>query len=116
MSRKAIRLDRFEQQLAEEVIGEDSLQRVDLSADDHVTLYIPIDPEKLTEVMDELSAVGKDTEAGALVIFGHNPNVTAEEQLALWKAHGKSLGLLITLYRSVVTDVQERLGKVRPKA
>lgn len=111
---KAIRLDRFEQQLAEEVIGADSLQRVDLSADEHVTLYIPIDPIESQELMKQIASE-EDNEATALLVFDHNPLVSAEDQLAKWKAHGKSIGLLITLYRAAVTATIERLQAVRPK-
>ncbi|XBH21613.1 hypothetical protein V5R04_15615 [Jonesiaceae bacterium BS-20] len=111
-----IRVDQFEQQIAEEVLNPDSLYTFELSKEDSVTVYVPIDLLEQKEIGEKLEEVGDDLDAGALVIFANNPEVSAEEQLALWKKHGKSLSLLIRMYAMVNRDVNERLGELKPKS
>lgn len=112
-NRRRVRMDKFKAQIADQVIGEDSLVELETGKGEYVTIYIPIDPEEAEAHGKQLQASGADTEAGALVIFSHNPDVSAEDQLAQWKAAGLTMKDLLLAYQAETVDARERLGKFR---
>lgn len=108
-------MDQFKKQLAEEVIGEDSLVEVEIGKGEYVTLYIPIDSDEAKEHSHLLRSVGVDSEAGALAVFDHNPDRTPEDQLAAWQNAGFTINDLIRVYGVESRAAGERLGEFRYK-
>lgn len=112
-NRRRVRMDKFKAQLAEEVIGEDSLVELEIAKGEYVTIYIPVDPEKAAEFGKELQGIGSDSEAGALLVLGNNPTVTAAEQFEKWQAAGFDVRDLLLAYSAEAQSARERLGKFR---
>ena len=111
--RRRVRVDQFKKQLAEEVIGEDSLVELEIGRGEFVTIYVPLDGDDTKDVGRKLREAGDDKEAGALVVLAGNPDVSAEDQLAKWLDSGNSLDDLIKIYMVEMRAAAERLGEFR---
>lgn len=115
---RTVRMDQFTQKIAEEVLPKDNIVRLELSKDDFVTIKLPIFLEEDDPYQEQMkNAQGGTSEDIALVILGYDPDGrSAEEQLALWKAHDYSLGDLARVFAKEVEAAQDRLGKFRFKS
>lgn len=112
--RRRIRMDRFNAQVAEHIIGPDSLVDLVIGQDETVTIKLPLmldEGDDYTEQIDKAQAEGG--KAIALVIFGHDPNRTAEEQYEAWTAAGYTDRDLAIAFTAEVNAARERLGNFR---
>lgn len=112
-TRRRIRMDKLKSQIAERVIGDDALIELEISKNEYVTIKLPILLEEGDDYQEQIQKARDDEESLALVLFGQDPNRSAEEQLAAWRAAGYTTRDLAIAYMAEMQDAQERLGKYR---
>ena len=115
---KKINVAAFERQLAENVIGDDSLKELEVNADQSVWIKVPISLDDATdspfeEMRSKIQACGDDQDAAALVVLGGHPTVSSQEQLDIWKATGRSAGLLMQMWAIVTRETLQNLQDFR---
>lgn len=112
---RRVRADRFRQQLAEHVIGEDSLVELEVADGDIIKVKLPVllnEGDEYVRLMNE--AVGEREKA--LVVLSFNPDRDAEEQLDALLAAGYDYRFLAAFIASESAVAQEALGKFRYRA
>ena len=118
---RTVRVDRFRRQIAENVVGEGSLVRVEFGPgpDEFVTVKMPVmlaDDDDFSERLQEaIQAEDSDREI-ALVILSGNPDILAEDQLDRWLNAGLGIKELATIYGTERRRVEEALGNFRYRA
>lgn len=113
-NRRRIRMDRFNAQIAEKVIGPDSLVELEIDKGQYVTVKLPVLLHEDDDFTDRIAAAqdgGGD--AIALVIMDFDPTRTAEEQLKAWKDAGLTSRDLAVVYAAETNEARERLGNFR---
>ena len=110
--RRRVRLDRYKEQIAENVIGPDGLLELELSESDSVKVKLPILLDEGDDYTKRL-AEAADEEERALIVFGFNPERSAEEQLAAYLAAGGTYRDLAVILQAETATAQEALGKLR---
>lgn len=115
---KTINIAQFERQYEENVIGNDGLRPIEIPNFGTVWIKIPLDKDNIVgsvaeEVRDRMVACGDDQEAAALVILDYHPDVSAEDQLALWKESGRTAGWLLHVWQMTSSEVAEKRNDFR---
>ena len=115
--RRRIRADRFRTQLAENVLGPDGLVEVEVNGDgDCVYIRLPLllpDGDPYPDQLNNARTADDPDRAVALVVLGHHPDRTAEDQLDLWLRSGNTLTDLAAIFAVETQDARERLGNFR---
>lgn len=115
---RTVRLDKFRKQIAENVIGEDNLVRIEFGGgpEDYVTIKLPIMLPEDDDFMDRIAAASnsddRDLDFSLVVLSGH-PTRTAEEQVDIWLEAGNTYSELANVYAVEARAAQERLGNFR---
>jgi len=115
---KKINVAAFERQLAENVIGDDSLKELQVNAEESVWIKIPVDLNDATgsaieDMRAQIIACGDDADAAALVLLAGHPTFTAEDQLETWKSSGRSAGLLMQMWAVLTRETMQNLQDFR---
>jgi len=116
--KRKINIQQFEKQLAENVVGPDSLLEVELGDGESIYLKIPVDTNSASnsafEAMGEaMKACGDDEEAAALVCLEGHPTMSAREQLDMWLATGRTPGLLLHTWTISSRETMQNLAEFR---
>lgn len=113
--RAPMRMDRFKKQFADEVIGEGSLEPIEIGDGEQVWVKLPIMLDEDDDYQEQLQEASKSDEPDAfpLVVLGQHPDRTAEEQWAAWQAAGYDGGDLAKAIRALSNEAQQRLNDFR---
>lgn len=112
--RRRVRMDRFKAQLAEAVIGEDSLLEVEVGEDEAVVMRLPVLLPEGDDYQERVAnAAGDSGRAAALLILGYHPTRSAEEQLDVWESAGYTTDDLAAVFGAETNAARERLGNFR---
>jgi hypothetical protein len=113
--RAPVRMDRFKKQFADEVIGESSLEQVEIGDGDYVWIKLPVMLDEDDDYQDKITEAYKsdDEDAVPLVVLGQHPDHDAHEQWAKWKAAGYDATDLAAIFRVQTQAAQERLNDFR---
>ena len=118
MKQRKVNAAAFSRQMAEAVIGDDSLIEVTVNAEQSVWIKIPLGLD-LDE--DYARAIGRCTapEELCLEILAHKPGVTAEEQWQVWldawggQGELKAAKLLVNIFATERADAEDRAKNFR---
>jgi hypothetical protein len=120
---RTVRLDKFRQQIAESVIGNDNLVRVEFGPEDRdfINILIPdmLGQEETKGFNDRLEEARESDDAErniALLILSGGPEDSAEEQLERWTAAGNDIAELAIIWGVERRRVSEALGNFRYRA
>lgn len=121
--RRTVRVDKFRQQIAESVIGNDNLVRVEFGSEDRdfINMLIPdmLGQEETKDFNDRLEEAREsdDPERNiALLILSGDPEDSAEEQLERWIVAGNDIAELAIIWGVERRRVSEALGNFRYRA
>lgn len=121
--RRTVRVDKFRQQIAESVIGNDNLVRVEFGSEDRdfINILIPdmLGQEETKDFNDRLEEAREsdDPERNiALLILSGDPEDLAAEQLERWTAAGNDIAELAIIWGAERRRVSEALGNFRYRA
>ena len=121
--RRTVRVDKFRQQIAESVIGNDNLVRVEFGSEDRdfINILIPdmLGQEETKDFNDRLEEAREsdDPERNiALLILSGDPEDLAAEQLERWTAAGNDIAELAIIWGVERRRVSEALGNFRYRA
>lgn len=112
--RRRVRMDRFNAQVAEHVIGPDSLVELEIGDGQYVTIKLPLmlnEGDTYAEDLERAQAEGG--KAVALEVFGHDPDRTAEDQYQAWTDAGLTDRDLAIAFGVELSSARERLGNFR---
>ena len=115
---RTVRLEKFRKQIAESVIGPESLVRIEFGGgeEDYVTVKIPVMLSEGDDFPEQLNAATNSDDPDreiALVILSGNPELSAESLLDRWLDAGLSIKELATIYGAERRRVEEALGNFR---
>lgn len=112
--RRAVRMDRFKNQLAENVLGPDGLIELEVADGEKVSIRLPLLLNEGDDYAERIEAASQNGgEAIALVLLGGHPDRSAEEQWDTWTGAGYTADDLAIAYHVEMADARERLGKFR---
>ena len=123
MKRRRINIVAFERQLAEAVIGPDSLVELEINASDSIWVKIPINLDDDDEYMREVMAQTSSEEM-CLRMLALKPGMDADadaderarvarEQLDAWLATGRKPKDLVVVFMSELNATEERAKNFR---
>lgn len=115
-TRRKVRMDQFKRQVAEEVIGPDSLVDIEIGKGEIVRIKVPVGLDEHDDYQEKIQEAMKEEEYGeavALVVLGQDPDRSAEDQWAAYQAAGYDSGDLALVFQSETIAASERLKAFR---
>lgn len=111
-NKRRVRMDKFLEQVNEQVLPADALVPIDVAKDVAVWIKIPLVPTEDDDYMERVQAATGDEEL-ALIVLGEHPDHTAEEQWETWQAAGYTAKDLALVFGTESAAARERLGNFR---
>jgi len=115
---RKINIAEFEKQIAENVIGDDSVVELAVNHEDSISIRVPINIKDGTEspyeeMVEQIKMAGSDWRAAALAVIAERPGMSREDQLELWESTGRTPGFLLQVWKQQTGEAAERFENFR---
>ena len=115
---RKINVSEYEKQLAENVIGDDSIVELAVNHQDTIAIRVPInikdgDGSAYEEMVEQIRRAGSDWRAAALAVLADRPGQSREDQLELWESTGRTPAFLVHLWKQQTDETAEKFANFR---